>query len=359
MPVTGTLTVSNCRGLPVCNYNETLPTGVWGNFTVASGGVLRSYSSSFNNNLTVAAGGLVSLVRGSLSVSASGTLSVANGGTINIAPGGITLFGPLNNAGIINISNPPPAFISYIMSANDGSALYRGGILNQASGIINLADDNAYLTTYNFGQEYLVNQGQIIKTGGINYSVVAVPFMTNSGAITVQSGIVGMRPFVTQAGGSLNVVLNSATNYGSFDISSNLVLAGAFNATLKNGYVPANGTIFNLLAYTSCSGTFASLGLPAGINWQSNYGSTNFFLVAGSGTPRFAAFNLAGNNLIFNGTGGTAGSNYIILASTNLALPLGSWSALTTNTFDGGGQFQYTNPVSAAKPRQFFIFKLP
>ena len=35
---------------------------------------------------------------------------------------------------------------------------YCGGILNQASGIINLADDNAYLSTYNFGKEYLVNQ---------------------------------------------------------------------------------------------------------------------------------------------------------------------------------------------------------
>ena len=248
-PITGTLTVSNCGGGRYISYNQTLPTGVWGNFTVASGEVLHSYSSSFNNNLTVAAGGLVSLVRGSLSVSSSGTLSVANGGTINIAPGGVTLFGPLNNAGIINISNPPPAFISYIMSANDGSALYRGGILNQASGIINLADDNAYLTTYNYGKEYLVNQGQIVKTGGTNYSVVAVPFITNSGAITVQSGKMGMRPFVTQPGGSLNVVLNNATNYGSFDISSNLVLAGTFNASLATGYVPANGTTFNVLSY--------------------------------------------------------------------------------------------------------------
>jgi hypothetical protein len=113
------------------------------------------------------------------------------------------------------------------------------------------------------------------------------------------------------------------------------------------------------LSYTSYSANFNSLGLPAGVTWQSNYGSTNFFLVAGSSALRFAAFNLTGNNLIFNGTGGTVGSNYIILASTNLALPLANWTALTTNTFDGGSQFYYTNPVSPAKPRQFFIFKLP
>jgi hypothetical protein len=63
--------------------------------------------------------------------------------------------------------------------------------------------------------------------------------------------------------------------------------------------------------------------------------------------------------LIFNGTGGTTGSNYIILASTNLTLPLANWTRLTTNTFEGGGQFYFTNPMSPAKPRQFFIFKLP
>ena len=48
-----------------------------------------------------------------------------------------------------------------------------------------------------------------------------------------------------------------------------------------------------------------------------------------------------------------------MLASTNLALALTNWTALTTNTFDGTGQFHYTNHVSPAKPRQFFIFKLP
>jgi len=56
---------------------------------------------------------------------------------------------------------------------------------------------------------------------------------------------------------------------------------------------------------------------------------------------------------------GSPGSNYVVLASTNLILPFTNWTALTTNTFDGNGQLHFTNPVSPAKPRQFFIFKLP
>jgi hypothetical protein len=62
---------------------------------------------------------------------------------------------------------------------------------------------------------------------------------------------------------------------------------------------------------------------------------------------------------MFNGIGGSPGSNYVVLASTNLTVPLTNWLALTTNTFDGSGQFRYTNHVNPAKPQQFFIFKLP
>jgi hypothetical protein len=113
------------------------------------------------------------------------------------------------------------------------------------------------------------------------------------------------------------------------------------------------------LSPDSYSGSFASLGLPSAVSWQSNYGTTNFSLVAGSPQPQFGTFNLSGTNLIFNGIGGSPGSNYVILVSTNLTIPLTNWLALTTNTFDGTGQFRYTNNVNPAKPRQFFIFKSP
>jgi len=52
---------------------------------------------------------------------------------------------------------------------------------------------------------------------------------------------------------------------------------------------------------------------------------------------------------------GTATSNYVILVSTNLTLPLANWTPLRTNQFDANGQFRYTNSVSAVKPRQFYL----
>ena len=123
--------------------------------------------------------------------------------------------------------------------------------------------------------------------------------------------------------------------------------------------MPANGTAFNVLTYSSEAGTFSGLGLPPAVNWQAAYGATNFTLVVGSAKPRFGTFSLSGTNLIFNGIGGSPGSNYVVLASTNLTVPLANWTALATNIFDGTGQFHFTNPVTSAKPRQFFNFKLP
>ena len=237
-----------------------IPTGVYGNYTVAGGGTLTASNSFMRGAVTVATGGIMNMIRagmlGSVMVAGgglitatggggtiypSGSLTVNAGGTINITQSGLVLEGPLNNAGTINITNPSTGgFGSSITSINDGSATYQGGIINQVSGLINLGSDKTFLNTDGdsfCGQYYIVIQGRIIKSDVTNISGFSVPFLTNSGAITVQSGFISMRPFVTQSGGSLNVSLDSATNYGSFQIYSgpyytpftNILLVGAFN----------------------------------------------------------------------------------------------------------------------------------
>ena len=337
----------------VLNGNGT----IYGAVTVANGGVFNS-SSTLYGNLTVANGGLFN---GSAFMYGAGSVTVASGGVMNL--GDLFLFGPLTNSGTINITNARSSISMY----NSGMPGAQGGVINQAGGLIDFVSDQTGIGGNSGGYEYLINQGRIIKSAGSGLSGIGPAFATNSGAITAQTGQILMAgQWTLLSPGSLNVVLSSATNYGSFIISTNYPnivgtadLAGALNATLNNGYFPTNGTTFNVVTYGSFTGSFSSLGLPAAVSWQSNYGSTNFSLVAGSELPQFGIVNLSGTNLIFNGTGGPAGSNYVMLASTNLALPLTNWTALATNTFDGSGWFYYTNPVSPAKPRQFFIFKLP
>jgi hypothetical protein len=68
---------------------------------------------------------------------------------------------------------------------------------------------------------------------------------------------------------------------------------------------------------------------------------------------------LAGSNLVFGGSGGSAGGTYYALASTNPAAWMTNWALVVTNTFGMDGSFSVTNVVDPAKPRQFFRLQVP
>ena len=375
LPINGTFTIINSGSSGSINSSRWAGfygNGVSGNYTVAGGDVLNLTNATLNGSVTVTGGGVLNeagTIYGAVTVANGGLFNAAGVvyGAVTIASGGVlnpysifNLSAPLNNSGTIHLTN------SQIEMYNDGTTNYTGGLINQAGGLIEFLG-NGVIGGYG-GYDYVANQGRIIDdSSGSGYTLFDTDNATNSGTITVQKGqLFLVNPWTLLPAGSLNVVLNSATNYGNIffashsgPVGASAVLAGTFNATLNNGYVPTNGTTFNVLTYGSLTGSFSSLGLPTAVSWQSNYGSTNFTLLVGSPKPQFGTFNLAGTNLIFNGIGGSSGSNYVVLASTNLALPLANWSALTTNTFDSTGQFHYTNHVNPVEPRQFFIFKLP
>ena len=67
-----------------------------------------------------------------------------------------------------------------------------------------------------------------------------------------------------------------------------------------------------------------------------------------------------GTNLVVHGTNNNVpntGFHYVVLTSTNIALPLGSWTAVATNSFNTNGTFDYTNPVVTTTPRLFIDVK--
>ncbi len=114
--------------------------------------------------------------------------------------------------------------------------------------------------------------------------------------------------------------------------------------------------IFNAASY---GGTFAGITPiqpgPA-LKWNtSTLTSDGTLRVAVVPQPGISSTLLSGANLVISGTNGTPGLNYAVLTSTNVALPLASWTALVTNVFDGNGNFSYTN--SSASPQQFFCIQ--
>lgn len=83
-------------------------------------------------------------------------------------------------------------------------------------------------------------------------------------------------------------------------------------------------------------------------------------LANGVPSPEFVSVTPAGvSGLIFNGSKGAPGWTYRVLVSTNLALPASQWLSLATNTFDGNGNFDFTDSVAPNAPQQFYLLETP
>ncbi len=67
---------------------------------------------------------------------------------------------------------------------------------------------------------------------------------------------------------------------------------------------------------------------------------------------------LAGGKLMFGGTNEPAGAQYRILTTTNVALPLASWTPVWTNVFGAEGSYSYTN-TPGLNPAGFFLLISP
>jgi hypothetical protein len=75
--------------------------------------------------------------------------------------------------------------------------------------------------------------------------------------------------------------------------------------------------------------------------------------------PEITSVSIAGANLVLDEANGLSGNSYVVLTSTNLALPLSQWTPAATNLLSANGNFSITvsNTVSAALPNRFYILQ--
>jgi PKD repeat protein len=72
-----------------------------------------------------------------------------------------------------------------------------------------------------------------------------------------------------------------------------------------------------------------------------------------------ASLSLSGANLVLDAINGQSGGTYIVLMSTNLALPSSQWTPVATNVLSASGNFTVTvtNAVNRNVPRMFYILQ--
>jgi hypothetical protein len=131
-----------------------------------------------------------------------------------------------------------------------------------------------------------------------------------------------------------------------------------FTSVIINGTPLANGTY----PFATLNSAYPTK-FPA--SWTPQNGSA---FSTGSGqivvgntpppTPQIAKISLTGATLSLSVTNGTAGGSWILLQSTNVALPLSQWQTNIMGTFDGGGNLSTNLPNTATNIQEFYIYRM-
>jgi hypothetical protein len=112
-------------------------------------------------------------------------------------------------------------------------------------------------------------------------------------------------------------------------------------------------------------GSFASITPPAPgpqLLWDTSSLTVNGTIKVVSSTPSqpgISSIALVGSNIVLSGTNGTGGGTYSVLTSTNVTLPLSTWSTQAVGNFLGNGSFSYTNALDPNTPKRFYRIKMP
>ncbi len=202
-------------------------------------------------------------------------------------------------------------------------------------------------------------------TGNLTVSPGAVisPAGTNT---TLQStnliGLVSASGNVTLSGTTI-IKLNGSGSSDTVQAGGSITYGGTLNLANVNGTPLAAGDSFHIFSATGYFGSFTAGIVPTtpgpGLVWdttQLSAGTIN--VVSGTSRPVLGGATVSGGNFVFSGSNGPAGSNYVVLTTTNIATPVANWTPVLTNMFDVNGAFHVTNAVNPAVGQSFFLLKV-
>jgi len=249
--------------------------------------------------------------------------------------------------GELNVSNNSTIYVDSSAGADRGyqidAWLTGSGNLfwHESSG--GLGGTNLQITcaTNTFTGQWIVDQGALVG-GGVN----------SLGTNNIIVGTNGLTAAVE-------------TMYNINDPSGSLILGATgelflhqndqFASVTVNGVALANGTY----SFATLNSAYPT-NFPA--TWSQQAGST---FTAGSGRiivgnvppspPQITSISVLGTTLAISATNGVISGQFVLLGTTNLALPLAQWTPILTNSFDGSGNLNLsTNILNSAAPQEFY-----
>ncbi len=270
-----------------------------------------------------------------------------------------------------------------------------GGLTKAGSGSMRLLSSDNYLgdTVISAGTLFLSGSGALPNTAHITISNAATFDVSGKGSgFTLGGGqtLAGNGSVVGRF--TANGTVSPGASVGALAFSTNLALAGTTimevsrnGAVLTNDVITCGATLtfggaliitnsgstafndgdtFHLFNATTYASGFSSTNLPAlpaGFRWDTSALGTGTLKViyVGIGKPVFQSISGAGAGIVLTGTNGVLGSQYYLLSTTNVTLPLSSWTPIQTNLYGPGGSFSNNVPVDPTETSRFYLLQTP
>jgi hypothetical protein len=240
-----------------------------------------------------------------------------------------------------------------------------GASLLTNSPVINLATGTLLDVTGLPGSTLVLISGQLLTGNGtINGGLTvgggaAVAPGASPGILTVTNEVV--------LAGTTFMEINrlAGTNDLLRSISGSITYGGSLVVTNLAGTIKG-GDVFKLFdsglnSYLSSFSAIQMPGLGVGLSWNTSQLAVNG-TVSVVGTlipPAIDSFGQSGGNLTIAGDGGVTNGTYWLVSSTNVAAAIATWLPVSTNSFDGNGNFSVTTPIAPGTPARFFRVRLP
>jgi len=213
------------------------------------------------------------------------------------------------------------------------------------------------------------NGSNNVMTLGTNY-VHLTPTVTGSGVLNISfvgkvngqaslnglqlsgPGAVPLRPLAGFTGAPTNLFAGQSVVFTDASMGNITDWLWSFG----DGNAVTNGSNANETHAYSAAGIYTVSLTVIGANGSDTNTQVGYIVV--NPTPVFGKPVLSGGEMILNGTDGTAGVQYRILSSTDVALPTASWIPVWTNVFAPDGSYSFTNsPLTGGA--NFFILVSP
>jgi autotransporter-associated beta strand protein len=223
-------------------------------------------------------------------------------------------------------------------------------------------DTNAYRidVTGRGDQTLTLASGQTLEGAGrVNGALTVAANATVSPGTNTTFGAIG-------ASGA--VMLNGFTTLKIYNPAQNDVVqsggAITYGGTLNLLFLPntlAAGNSWKLFNAASYSGSFtlSPTSPGSGLLWDTSGLTANGTLrVIAVPPPDITGIAVGGGSVVLSGTNGPASGHYVVLSSTNVALPLNQWQPLATNQFDANGALNWTNSIMPGVKSEFYRLQL-